>query len=158
MAGYRRAVDDRLFLEQYLDLPVEATLSARAGAMFRRADIVEVGNLAGSQCRAARHLVGLLPGYLLERGQTWVVFTATSLVRTILASVGASLLDLGPANATRLGGAAADWGATTNPVPGCSRATCRPAGTWRSVTPAVPGVAPEWDFADYSPATPMALR
>jgi hypothetical protein len=75
-----------------------------------RGDIVEVGNLAGGSCRSARHLVSLLPGYLLDHGFTWVVFTATSVVRDILTSVGASLMELAPADGARLAGGSAAWG------------------------------------------------
>ena len=64
-----------------------------------RGEIVEVGNLAGGSCRSARHLVSLLPRFLLDHGYTWVVFTATSVVRDILTSVGASLVELAPADA-----------------------------------------------------------
>ena len=75
--------------------PVEQDLSAQVGAPVARGQIVEVGNLAGGSCRYARHLVSLLPRFLLDHGYTWVVFTATSVVRDILTSVGASLRGAG---------------------------------------------------------------
>jgi hypothetical protein len=110
VAGYRPADTGPLFLEQYLAHPVEQDLSAQLGAPVFRGDIVEVGNLAGGSCRAARHLVSLLPRYLLDRGYTWVVFTATGVVRDILTSVGGSLVELAPADASRLAGGASAWG------------------------------------------------
>jgi hypothetical protein len=110
VAGYRPAATGALFLEQYLAGPVEKDLAAHLGAPVPRGDIVEVGNLAGGSCRSARHLVSLLPRYLLDQGFTWVVFTATSLVRDILTSVGASLVELAPADGARLAGGSADWG------------------------------------------------
>lgn len=110
VAGYRSARTGALFLEQYLAQPVEQDLSAQLGAPVARDGIVEVGNLAGGSCGYARHLVSLLPRFLLDRGYTWVVFTATSVVRDILTSVGASLLELAPADASRLAGGAAAWG------------------------------------------------
>lgn len=110
VAGYRSAGTGALFLEQYLAGPIEKNLSTHIGAPVDRGDIVEVGNLAGGSCRSARHLVSLLPRYLLDHGFTWVVFTATSVVRDILTSVGASLVELAPADGARLAGGSGAWG------------------------------------------------
>lgn len=108
--GYRPAGTGALFLEQYLEGPIEQCLAAQIGAPVARGTIVEVGNLAGGNCRLARHLVSLLPRHLLDCGYTWVVFTATRVVREMLASVGASLLELAPADGARLAGGGATWG------------------------------------------------
>lgn len=114
--GYRSAAAEPLYLEQYLDLPVEQAIAA---ALARRGDaavavdrsaVVEVGNLAGRGCRAALHMVARLPRYLMSQGYRWVTFTATDRVRRVLASFDAPLLDLGPARPDRLRDAAADWG------------------------------------------------
>jgi hypothetical protein len=110
VAGYRSAGTGRLFLEQYLANPVEQDLADHAGVPVARDQIVEVGNLAGGSCRYARHLVSQLPRFFLDRGYTWVVFTATSVVREILTSVGATLVELAPADASRLAGGADAWG------------------------------------------------
>lgn len=110
VAGYRPAGTGRLFLEQYLAQPVEQALSDRMGTTVSRDQIAEVGNLAGASCRYARQLVSLLPRFLLDHGYAWVVFTATSVVRDILSSVGAGLVELAPADANRLGAGAQVWG------------------------------------------------
>jgi hypothetical protein len=110
VAGYRSAATGPLFLEQYLPGTVEQNLSARLGAAVPRSHIVEVGNLAGGGCRYVRHLVSQLPHFLLDRGHTWVVFTATSLVRDILGSVGANLVELAVADGGRVAGGPARWG------------------------------------------------
>lgn len=111
VAGYRTAQQERLFLEQYLDQPVEAVLSAKLARPVERAQIIEIGNLASNGCRQARHLVSLLPHYLLDRGYTWVVFTATSLVRNVLESVGAELVELAVADHSRVTTGNDRWGA-----------------------------------------------
>jgi hypothetical protein len=115
--GYRSACAEALFLEQYLDLPIEQAI---ASALARRGDaavgavergsIVEVGNLAGRGCRAAFHMVARLPRYLMSLGYRWVTFTATERVRAVLASFDAPLLDLGPALPDRVLNGSADWG------------------------------------------------
>ena len=110
VAGYRSAATGPLFLEQYLPGSVEQNLSARLGAPVPRDHIAEVGNLAGGGCRYVRHLVSQLPHFLLARGHTWVVFTATGLVRDILSSVGASLVELAVADGGRVAGGPAPWG------------------------------------------------
>jgi len=110
VAGYRSAATGPLFLEQYLTGTVEQNLSARLGSPVSRWHIAEVGNLAGGGCRYVRHLVSQLPQFLLDRGHTWVVFTATSLVRDILYSVGASMIELAVADGRRIAGGPAPWG------------------------------------------------
>jgi hypothetical protein len=114
--GYRDAGTAGLYLEQYLDVPVEQAITqaliaaGQPAPTIDRALVVEVGNLAGRGCRAALHMVARLPRYLLSRGYQWVTFTATSRVRTVLDSFDAPLLDLGPADAARLRSAGDDWG------------------------------------------------
>jgi hypothetical protein len=71
---------------------------------------VEVGNLAGASCRAAVRMVSQLPAYLIEQRYRWIVFTATSALRGILASLGAPLIEQAAADRGRVAGARDDWG------------------------------------------------
>lgn len=110
VVGCRFAAEEPLFLERYLDQPIESLISARTGARVRRETLVEVGNLSCRNSRVAQSLVGMLPRYLLGRGYTWIAFTATSSIRRILRHSGARLLDLGPAEAARADGSGDHWG------------------------------------------------
>ena len=119
VAGLRGAHEDRLFLEQYLDRPIERVLADAlcetgqadtAGVAIRRSDIVEVGNLAGASCRAAVRIVAQLPAYLMTRRYRWIVFTATSALRDILAGFGAPLVELARADAASVGEQRDEWG------------------------------------------------
>lgn len=110
VAGLRQAEGERLYLEHYLDAPVEAHLSAHVGVAVARRSITEIGNLACDDCRSARRLFTLLPRWLHARGQDWVVFTATRTVRILLDSLGAAPIDLGPADGARVALAGDDWG------------------------------------------------
>lgn len=110
VAGFRHAAAQPLFLEHYLDEPIELALSRATGSEVSRATIVEVGNLAGLSCRSAMRLVLALPRMLLDRGQRWIVFTATDTVRHLLANYHAPLIDLAPAVASRVQGLGDDWG------------------------------------------------
>lgn len=110
VVGLRAASSERLFLEQYLDLPVEAAISAASGHSVQREQIVEVGNLAGVNCRAAVRMVAQLPAHLLARNFRWIVFTATGAVREILQGFGAPLLELAQADAAKVAGGRDEWG------------------------------------------------
>ncbi len=76
--GYSLGGDGPLFLEQYLDEPVEQAIGARAGHPVARAEIVEVGNLAAAHPGAARALIVSMTRLLHGQGLHWVAFTATS--------------------------------------------------------------------------------
>lgn len=109
VVGFRNAAAEPLFLERYLQRPVELVLGERLGRSIERERIVEVGNLAGMSCRAAVHLVTALPRVLLERGNQWIVFTATSAVRGVLDKLHAPMIELGSASREHVA-SAEDWG------------------------------------------------
>jgi len=119
VAGLRGAEESRLYLEQYLDRPVERVLGDRlsssagncaATRQVRRDEIVEVGNLAGASCRAAVRMVAQLPVYLMSRRYSWIVFTATGALRQILEGFGAPLIELGCADPGSVAGTPDAWG------------------------------------------------
>jgi len=107
--GLRSAAVQPLFLEQYLDQPVEAALSALTGSTIQRSAIVEVGNLAGEP-GSARLMIMSLTRYLADSGVDFVVFTATSQLRQAFSRLGLSLWFLTDANPGRLHGGVDDWG------------------------------------------------
>lgn len=76
--GYSLAADGPLFLEQYLDAPLEQEIGARAGHAIERSQIVEVGNLAAGHAGAARALIVSMTRLLHGHGLHWVAFTATA--------------------------------------------------------------------------------
>lgn len=76
-AGYNLAEEGPLFLEQYLDMPLEQHASLQLGVDIRRAEIAEVGNLAATQAGGARLLIELMTQHLYSEGRRWVAFTAT---------------------------------------------------------------------------------
>lgn len=110
VVGLRAAALEPLFLEQYLEVPVEQAIAAAAGREIRRGQIVEIGNLAGVNCRAAVRMVAQLPAHLVARDYRWIVFTATSAVREILQGFGAPLLELARADAAKIASGQDDWG------------------------------------------------
>lgn len=84
-AGYAAAGAQALFLEQYLDRPIELALGAAVGRPIARGSIVEVGNLAAISAGMARALIPQLARHLHRMGYRWVAFTATRALRTAAA-------------------------------------------------------------------------
>lgn len=109
-AGCRTAQTDQLYLERYLERPVECVIGERFGRKVRREHIVEIGNFASSGSRAARRFMALLPYFLLDRDLVWVTFTATRPVRRLLEHIGARCVELGPAEGACARDGADEWG------------------------------------------------
>lgn len=110
VVGFRNGGSETLFLEQYLSQPVERVLSDRVGTYISRDEIVEVGNLASLSCRAAFHLAALLPRFLIDRGNRWIVFTATSAVRNMLEQFHVPAIELAGAARECVARVGDDWG------------------------------------------------
>jgi hypothetical protein len=108
--GLREAATGPLFLEQYLDRPVDAVVAERLGVPVARGGVVEVGNLAAAHAGGARWLITALTAFLHARGAEWVVFTAVSSVRNAFLRLGLAPVALAPAPPQRLGEAAREWG------------------------------------------------
>lgn len=108
--GIRPALQTDLFLETYLDKPVENVLAEKAGRPIDRSRLVEVGNLASGHGGGARALIITLTAYLKGAGYEWVVFTATPKVCNNFAKLGIELIPLARADGERLGSARGDWG------------------------------------------------
>jgi hypothetical protein len=100
--GLREAGAERLFLETYLDQPVEQRLSELTQSYVGRGSIVEVGNLAISRPGAARLLIGMLTEHLAGRGCEWAVFTAVPVLRNNFAALRIPRLVLADARPERL--------------------------------------------------------
>lgn len=75
--GWRSAQHEPLFLERYLDQPIEQVLSQMAGQPVARKRVVEVGNLAADIPGGSPQVIVALASELDRRGYDWVVFTAT---------------------------------------------------------------------------------
>ena len=118
VAGWRPAAQDALFLERYLDEPIEHEVSRLAGHAVARARIVEVGHLAAGKLGASLDVITTLAEHLHHRGYEWVVFTATRELIGIFARLGLPLPVVAPADPARLGDGASAWGSyyDTGPI------------------------------------------
>ena len=109
-AGYTAAGAQALFLEQYLDKPVEQALAAALGAPISRNSVVEVGNLAAISAGMARALIPQLARHLHRMGYRWVAFTATRALRNSFQRLGLKPVPIAPADPARLAEGGAHWG------------------------------------------------
>lgn len=108
-AGFRFA-SEPLFLERYLDEPIDVVLGRRIGDAPPRRRIVEVGHLAGAASGAGRRLILLMGPHLAARDAQWVVGTLTQELRQLFVRMGVAPMALAIADPARLGAQAQDWG------------------------------------------------
>lgn len=75
--GMRVASCEKLFLEQYLHLPVEITLGQNLPHQVERNVIVELGSFASTGLNMSLYLLGATAAYLATRGFEFGLVTAT---------------------------------------------------------------------------------
>ncbi|MDQ6951458.1 MAG: thermostable hemolysin [Mariprofundales bacterium] len=119
VAGARPARDNNhLFIETYLDSPVEQVIGQQTGSTPMRCGIVEIGNLAEAENGGARHAVVALTGLLHGAGFTWVAFTAVRLLANTCQRVGLEPIILGNADPSLLDSAQQrEWGSYYDNAP-----------------------------------------
>jgi Thermostable hemolysin len=108
--GMREAARERLFLEQYLDEPVEQTLSAACARPAARNQIMELGNLASLRPGVCQLVYLVLASALQRAGYRYAVFAGTGQVERIISKLNFSIQKIQPADPSRLGNAANSWG------------------------------------------------
>lgn len=113
VVGLRSAENDHLFLEHYLDGPIEKVIAREAsnGALIpSRSEIVEVGNLASTDRRATRQLFRLLAAFMIQQRFRWIVFTGCASLRHTFQKMQLRLLTLGRADQALLPKTQQCWG------------------------------------------------
>lgn len=107
--GYRRASEGMLFLEAYLDEPIEAVLQCHHGAPIARARVVEIGGLAANSSAA---LVSLWNSAVCELGDDTDIGVAVLIrpLRAMFRRLGITVHELAPARVERLGVQGLHWG------------------------------------------------
>ncbi len=108
--GYSLAASGPVFLEQYLDAPLEREIAGRLGQPVRREELVEVGNLAASCPGQARALIMHTTDLLYHMGLHLVAFTATASLLNSFRRLRLQPRFLAPADPTCLPQSGSDWG------------------------------------------------
>lgn len=109
-AGFQLASEASLFLEAYLEVPVEHCLAQLIAATPERDRIVEVGNLATLRPGHARQLIMMLAAWFDRRQLQWAVLTLTPTLINSFHRLGLKLHVLAPARCERLHLCNSDWG------------------------------------------------
>jgi hypothetical protein len=101
--GFRHASHgDQLFLEHYLDQPVEQLLASRIQAPVDRERLLEVGNLAVADNGGGRWLITALTAYLSATQAEWAIFTIGPVLQNAFKRMGLELIELAEARRERL--------------------------------------------------------
>jgi hypothetical protein len=109
-AGYRGAGTGPLFLEAYLQAPIEQVLAASGSTALVRAHVVEVGHLAAVRAGEGLRLMKMLGVHLSSLGFRWVVCTLTEELHHLFGRLGVATTVLGRAEPAALGEDALHWG------------------------------------------------
>ena len=108
--GVRGAWDEPLFLEHYLDVPVQNMIANAAGQAVSRTRIAEVGQFVVDDPEIVGSFFRDLVPFLRTEGFDWVCFTGTNRVRAILQRVGFHGLPVASAAAERAAPTGDRWG------------------------------------------------
>lgn len=116
--GLRHASKAPLFLEQYIDVPIEQLLTQRLGRQIARAEITCIGNLAVANPHNASVLITHVIQHSLSLGLPWGVATAHHSLQNGLVKAGRDLYPLALADPDRLPAEARQkWGSYYRRVP-----------------------------------------
>ncbi|BEH12875.1 MULTISPECIES: thermostable hemolysin [Marinobacter] len=105
--GVRNAGADKLFLEDYLSVPVQS-LMPESGTERHR--IAEIAHLAGVEAGVSRYLFASLSVWLDSAGYDWVVCTGTDQLRNSFHRLGIATQVLANADPSKLPDGGAGWG------------------------------------------------
>lgn len=108
--GLRGAGEEPLFLERYLEKPVEQVVLERTGRIIERGRIAEAGNLASMRLSALRNLMFALSVTLKQAEFDYILVTGTESLRAYLELLGLRPTVYAQAQPEKLGQDAASWG------------------------------------------------
>ncbi|WP_045857674.1 thermostable hemolysin [Teredinibacter purpureus] len=116
--GITYARGNKMFSEQYLDMPIEKAIAANCGEKVERDQVLEVGSLATHSRSAGTELMKMIPVVVWSQGKRYAVLTATSQLARIMRQVGVPAKLIAHASSDRLSDVDREkWGSyyKTNP-------------------------------------------
>jgi len=108
--GIRNAGDEPLFLESYLDRPIELAVRQLAGTSVQRSQIAEVGQFVISDRATVADFFRDLVPFLQSQGFEWVCFTGTNRIRALLTRIGFEGCPVANATRDRIWASKENWG------------------------------------------------
>lgn len=116
--GLKKASEGSLFLEQYLDEPIESLISKKLRKPISRDEITKIGNLAVANPRNAGVLIAHVIQHSLDMGIEWCVATAHHSLQNGVVKGGRDVYPLFPADKARLSPEEqVKWGTYYNRMP-----------------------------------------
>lgn len=100
--GFSTASDAPLFLEQYIDKPVQQVLAQRTRRPVDRRRIIELGHLVGDGDNQLRRLIPALACWTDQQAAHFVVIVLTDRIAQRLTELGVRLMHLADARAERV--------------------------------------------------------
>ena len=111
VCGLRKADQEPLFLERYLQLSIENTIANIEGEAVSRSTITEIGNLAVARPENIRCLLASINLYLHQTNTDWAVFTGIRTLKNALIKLNIPVLSLGQASIEAIAvNERSDWG------------------------------------------------
>jgi len=122
VVGVRAAQTEKLFLEQYLNEPIERVIATHLQVDGRcldalRPNVVEVGNLAALKPGYGRYLFAVLTDLLSAWHFRWLACTGITGVVNALRRLGIEPRCVAPATPERIPGGVTEWGDYYNKHP-----------------------------------------
>lgn len=108
--GMRKAADESLLSERYLDCSAEQAIQQVYGTLPERHKIIEFGNLVASTPGHSALLYLLAIAAMHKAGFNYILFTANQKVRASAKRCGFSTVSIAPAYPQALGAQASRWG------------------------------------------------
>ena len=108
--GIRGASDEQLFLETYLNQPIESVIGDIVRQPILRSAIVEVGQFIVDDKAIIPDFFRDLVPFLQSRNYQWISFTATNRVQSLLTRVRFSGKAIAAATLDRIGNDVKNWG------------------------------------------------
>lgn len=115
--GINTGDSGRLYLEQYLEGPLEEEIGRVVGKKIDRSKVAEIGTLATGAKGLSRLTMISLTGVIMSRGIEYIAFTGIKSVRNTLEMLGMPLESLAKASPEKLEGDAAEWGSYYSAAP-----------------------------------------
>lgn len=110
VVGIRMAEKEPLYLENYLDAPVEQEIGFHFKTAIPRLQIIEIGNLVSTWRGSSQLLFVCLTDLLARVEREWVAFTATHEVEQLLKKMNFTLVHLADAALDKVEQTADQWG------------------------------------------------
>jgi len=108
--GLRNAQCEALYLERYLDQPIETLIEQVVLSPVGRGQVVEIGNLASLNSASCKVLFSFITQHLQDQNIKWITCTGTTVLRLVFRRLGIKALPIHEADQNRLGDEQYEWG------------------------------------------------